>query len=60
MSIATTSFAILHWKFEHAKENQKTNVTHQIAGENALADVVKEEIEQNAVVTNEQSPLNVS
>ncbi|KAL7077546.1 hypothetical protein ACQ4LE_003303 [Meloidogyne hapla] len=57
MSIATTSFAILHWKFEHARENKKINETPQIVGENAFAEVVREQIDENSVA-DEQSPLN--
>nr|CAD2203893.1 unnamed protein product [Meloidogyne enterolobii] len=61
MSIATIAFAILHWKFEHAKENKKVKETKQIVGENAFAEVVREQIdENNVVVADEQSPLNVS
>uniref|UniRef100_A0A914LNY0 Riboflavin transporter n=1 Tax=Meloidogyne incognita TaxID=6306 RepID=A0A914LNY0_MELIC len=59
MSIATIAFAILHWKFEHAKENKKVKETKQIVGENAFAEVVREQIdENNVVVADEQSPLN--
>ncbi|KAF7635643.1 hypothetical protein Mgra_00004886 [Meloidogyne graminicola] len=58
MSIATISFAILHWKFEHAKEKRKSSETPQIAGENAFAEVVREQIDDNSVVPDEQKPLN--
>nr|CAD2185922.1 unnamed protein product [Meloidogyne enterolobii] len=61
MSVATLAFAILHWKFEHAKENKKVKETKQIVGENAFAEVVREQIDENnvgVVVADEQSPLN--